>query len=81
MWVLKEGKRGRKRQRSVEQPGMFGDWRGVGCGQSPGCQEACAERGPWGTWWSLVGLAGFPAAQYGALLGFKQRSDVASSGT
>lgn len=41
MWTLMEGKRGRKaRERSMEQPGMSGDWRGVGCGQSTGHEEA-----------------------------------------
>lgn len=58
MWTLMEDKRGRRaREKSMEPPGMFGDWRGVGCWQSTGCEEAYAGReapgGCGGSWWVL----------------------------
>lgn len=49
------------------------------CGQNPGCEGVYAERGPGGSgglWWISQAL---PVDNMEPLLGFKQRSEVASS--
>lgn len=79
LWAFMEDNRGRERQGGKAQPSMFGITQGWGVARALGARGPVL-RGDQRMWWMLVGLVDVSRAPHGARVGFRQKSDAASSG-